>query len=349
MNDLFYEIIMQSSILITGLDKQNLLYNLFLTIFGLYDMPELHIIDLAGQSSKYERFSPAIYAPSEILDTLSSIHVKMCARIDSTAYDTAKPIYMYIHNFDSIISQFYGKEKKEVMRIISDMVNRGECANMHIIITADKCTSPLFSDFKSRVYAGKTDKKTAQKYFGTIAHELSNFDCSDFGQAMSTIDGTIYKFNVPEIPENDIDSIMQELTGSADIAPVCPVNAPTVRPEHIRIKSHVKRTAPTETAVQPIQAAAQQPDAIPEDTDKNIIALFLSAIINLISGVFSRISAVKTRPFLVKIPAAILLLILNFLLIPTKILYAVATSSGGSLVICCTAYMIACAAVQIVR
>lgn len=342
MNDLFYEIIMQSSILITGLDKQNLLYNLFLTIFGLFELPELYILDLAGQSSKFSRFSPAIYAPSEILGLLQSIH----ARIDAVGHDTAKPIFLYIHNFDSIISQFYGKEKKEATRLISDIVNRGESSNIHIIVIADKCTNPLFSDFSCKIYSGKTDKKTAQKYFGVIAHELTNFDCSDSGQAMAIIDGTIYKFNVSEIPENRIGEIMQELAGSADIAPVCPVNAPTVRPEHIRIKSHVKRT---ETAQQPIQATAQQPDAIPDDTDKNIIVLLLSAIINLISGVFNRISAVKVRSFLGKIPAAFLILILNFLLIPIKILYAVATSSGGTLAICCTAYMIACAAVQIIR
>lgn len=204
MNDLFYEIIMQSSVLITGLasDKAMLLYNLFLSIFGLFELPELYVLDLAGQSSKYSSFSPAIYAPSEILDTLNGIHGKMCARIDGTAHDTAKPIFLYIHNFDRIINQFYGKEKKTVMQMISDIVNRGECANLHIIITADKCTNPLFSDFKSRVYAGKTDKKTAQKYFGSVARELTNFDCSDSGQALANVSGTIYKFNVPEIYEN---------------------------------------------------------------------------------------------------------------------------------------------------
>jgi hypothetical protein len=93
----------------------------------------------------------------------------------------------------------------------------------------------------------------------------------------------------------------------------------------------------------------QQSDAIPDDTDKNIIVLLLTAIINLISGIFSRVSVVRTRSFLVKFPAAILILILNFMLIPIKILYAVATSSGGTLAICCTAYMIACATVQIIR
>lgn len=352
MNDIIYEIIMQSSILISGLDKQNLLYNLFLTIFGLFELPEIYVFDLAGQSSKYSRFSPAIYAPSEILETLNGIHGKMCARIDGTAHDTAghdtaKPIYMYIHNFDSIINQFSGKDKKQVQYIISDMANRGQAVNLHIIVSADKYTNPLFSDFSSRIIAGKTDRKTAQKYFGTIAHELTNFDCSDSGQAMSIIDGTIYKFNVPEIPENDIDSIMQELTGSADIAPVCPVNAPTVRPEHIRIKSHVKAAKPTETALQP---DIQQSDAIPDDTDKNIIVLLLSAIINLISGVFNRISAVRTRSILTKIPVTVTIIVLYILSLPIKFLHAVATSAGstgfsGGFTVLCMVYLISCAAV----
>lgn len=345
MNDLFYEIIMKSSILITGLasDKAMLLYNIFLSIFGLFDSPEIHIVDLSGQSSKFIKFSPAVYAPSEILDTLNSIHGKMCARIDGDARDTAKPIFLYIHNFDSIINLFSGKDKKHVQYIISDIVNRGQVANLHIIITADKCTNPLFSDFKSRVYAGKADKKTAHKYFGTIAHELTNFDCSDSGQAMSIIDGTIYKFNVPEIPENRIGEIMQELTGSANNAPVCPVNATTAHPAHIRIKSRAKTAKPTETALQP---DIQQSD----DTDKNIIVLLLSAIITLFSGIFSRISAVRTRSILAKIPVIVAMIVLYILSVPIKLLYAVATSTGstgfsGGFTALCMVYLISCTAV----
>ena len=239
------------------------------------------------------------------------------------------------------------------------MANRGQAANLHIIITADKCTNPLFSDFSCKIYSGKTDRKTAQKYFGAVASALTNFDCSESGQALTNISGTIYKFNVPEIPENDIDSIMQELTGSADNAPVCPVNAPTVCPAHIRIKSHVKRTAPTETAVQPIQADAQHnkpstantaklPTTFSGNAGKNLLVLFLVNVITLFYVITSRISAACNHSVLTRLPAAILILVLNFLLIPIKILYAVATSSGGTAAIICTVYMI-CATVYIIR
>ena len=113
MNDLFYEIIMQSSVLITGLanDKTRLLYNLFLTIFGLFELPELHIIDLAGQSSKYGRFSPAVYDPHDAKDLLYITRSKMCSRINANTRD-AKPIFIFVNNHDSFIRNYHGKDKK---------------------------------------------------------------------------------------------------------------------------------------------------------------------------------------------------------------------------------------------
>jgi hypothetical protein len=119
-----------------------------------------------------------------------------------------------------------------------------------------------------------------------------------------------------------------------------------VRPARIRIKSRTKRTEHTETALQPeIQHSAQQSD----DTDKNLIVLFLSAIITLFSGIFSRASVVRTRSFLVKIPVTAAMIALYIISIPIKILYAVATSTGstgfsGCFTVLCMVYLISCTA-----
>lgn len=341
MNDLFYEIIMQSSILITGfaMDKQNLLYNLFLTIFGLFELPELHIFDLAGQSSNYGRFSPAIYAPSDILDTLSNIHGDMCARIGGTA-DTSKPVFLYIHNFDSVINQFYGKEKKEVMRLVSDIVNRGSSANIHIIVSAEKYNNPLFNDFASRIIAGKCDKKTAVKYFGALAQDLTAFDCSDFGQCLSKID-KIYRINVPGISETALDSIMQELTGSADDTPTIHQNAPTARPAKITVNSHAKRTERTETATQAeIQASAQHTS---QADSQNFVAIILSAIIGLFAGILDSISNIITDNAIIKFAVLLVSAVLCIVMIPIKLIYVV-VSAFGDFPAVCMIYMLVCTA-----
>lgn len=262
MNDLFYEIIVQYSALIagSGADVSGMMRNLILSVLGMF--PEsVKILDLSGKSSKYARFAPTCYRTSDMLDMFR----QLADRLDSAGGATA-PEYIFINNMDYIINSMYGAEKRQFLALFSDLVFRGQSANIHIICTADKFNLSCFSGIACRVYAGKCDKKTALKIFGSDAVYIRNGYFSDANQALIKIDDTIYLSDIPEIqPETLTDCTFSACTGQ-------------------------------QTGAEPGQEQPEEP-APEADAEqgkiKNMIERFIEFIIMLLSGAFDFIQDAK--------------------------------------------------------
>lgn len=266
MNDLFYEIIMKYAVLIAGscADVSGMMQNLILSVLGMF--PEsVKILDLSGQSSKYARFAPVCYRASDMLDMFR----QLAGRFDSTDGATT-PEYVFINNMDYIINSMYGTEKRQFLALFSDLVFRGQSANIHIICTADKFNLSCFSGIACRAYAGKCDKKTALKFFGSDAGYIRNGYFPDLNQALIKIDDTIYLADIPEIqPETLTDCAFS----------VCNVQAEE-EPEP-------EQEQPEEPAPEADTNPAEQPEA------RNMIERFIEFIMMLLSGAVGFIQDAK--------------------------------------------------------
>lgn len=256
MNDLFYEIIMQYSALIagSGADVSGMMQNLILSVLGMF--PEsVKILDLSGKSSKYARFAPVCYHTSDMLDMFR----QLADRLDSADGATA-PEYLFINNIDYVINSMYGVEKRQFLALFSDLVFRGQSANIHIICTADKFNLSCFSGIGCRVYAGKCDKKTALKFFGSDAGYIRNGYFSGANQALIQIDSTVYLSDIPEIqPETLTDCTFSACTGQ-------------------QTGTETEQEQPEEPAPEADAEPAEQAEA------RNMIERFIEFIMMLLSG-----------------------------------------------------------------
>lgn len=295
----------------------------------------LTVFDLSGNSSKYSRLCPVFHAVSGMIDILSV----MQEQIDSGKNAQR---WLIINNLDDIINNIYvPSEKKQFLQLLSDVLHRGSSAGLHVMITAQKYTLPVISGIQCRVYAGKCDKKTAQKFLGAEATVLSSWDMPDSEQALARIDSDIYKINVPDVS-----------AAAAIDATIAAATAPQAAAEHVKPEIISKQitdpTAAPEIAAPP-ETAAPIPEPDAADTDKNILVCFLSALIGLFSGAcgFLQLAKQDSSPFL-----RCGFVFVQFLFyLNTMFLYALCFvfRAVGAPVTVCAAYMIACAAVQIIR
>lgn len=192
INDIVFEIVMQWAALVTGCKKsvQAIIKNLLLSVAGMY--PDVTtIFDLCGQCSGI----PAIYDTDNMLLVLDGFTRKR-SNIQQ---------WLFINNFDRILATMSGKNKQLFLHRVSDLVNRGQCYGVHIIIATQKYNIPVLSGIDCRVHAGYSDKKSIQKFFGAVSACPSSWYVPTDSELLCSMSGNMYRAAIDDIRKDNID------------------------------------------------------------------------------------------------------------------------------------------------
>ena len=192
MNDIIFEIAMQWAALITGCKKsvQAIIKNLLLSVAGMYPDRTM-IFDLCGQCSGI----PAIYDTDDMFSVLGDITGK-CSNMQQ---------WLFINDFDRILATMSGKNKQLFLHRVSDLVNRGQCYGVHVIISTQKYNIPVLSGIDCRVHAGHSDKKSIQKFFGAVSACPSSWYVPTDSELLCSMSGNMYRAAIDDICKYNID------------------------------------------------------------------------------------------------------------------------------------------------
>lgn len=192
INDIIFEIAMQWAALVTGCKKsvQAITKNFLLSVAGMYP-DRTTIFDLCGKCSGI----PAIYDTDDMLAVLDGFTCK---------YSNIQQ-WVFINDFEMILATMSGKNKQLFLHRVSDLVNRGQCYGVHIIIATQKYNIPVLSGIDCRVHAGHSDKKSIQKFFGAVSACPSSWYVPTDSELLCSIFGNMYRVAIDEICKDNID------------------------------------------------------------------------------------------------------------------------------------------------